>query len=74
MRYFFYKYLYLPIWWLILGRPVKLKNFEHYSNELEKITEVVTSGETAIVKINGIPARIYLNDDKKITIEAIEGE
>lgn len=64
IRNFFKKKVYLPLWFIILGRPVSYENFEEYDNTLKKIADVLLDGKDAIIKVNDIPTRVSLKDGK----------
>ena len=69
IKEFLRKYLYLPIWWLILGRPTKLKDFEKYDKELQKITDAYMADKKVFVRVNGKIHKIEKVDGKMTVIK-----
>ena len=72
MKQFYRKYIYLPTWWLLLGRPVPFKYFDNYDRGLSQITNGLLNDKDVILTLNSRKYRIYLNENNKPKIEPYE--
>lgn len=75
---FFRRYLYLPITWILWGRPVPYAKFDEYERELDKICTAVRETGGAYVRVNGKLCLMYQLDrnggmgSNNIVIEEVE--